>query len=126
MGSPTYAVFEEQQPARRTTVSYAAEEEEYESFAPQVKTEFSVVYVRFLQQCVDNIFFYDVNILSTIFQSMNHIIFNVIKFQQQCAGYHLVNKYKQTKINAPCRLHELQLRDAMGRVNFSVFLTIAK
>jgi len=39
--APTYAVFEEQQHARRTTVSYAAEEEEYESFAPQVKTECS-------------------------------------------------------------------------------------
>jgi len=37
----TYAIYKEQQPARKTPVSYAAEEEEYECFAPQVKTECS-------------------------------------------------------------------------------------
>ncbi|WVZ89269.1 hypothetical protein U9M48_035695 [Paspalum notatum var. saurae] len=37
--APTYAVFEDQPPVKKTTVSYASDEEDYESFAPREETK---------------------------------------------------------------------------------------
>ncbi|WVZ89837.1 hypothetical protein U9M48_036191 [Paspalum notatum var. saurae] len=37
--APTYAVFEDQPPVKKTTVSYASDEEDYGNFAPQKKTK---------------------------------------------------------------------------------------
>ncbi|WVZ81258.1 hypothetical protein U9M48_028651 [Paspalum notatum var. saurae] len=37
--APTYAVFEDQPPVKKTTVSYASDEEDYGSFAPQEETK---------------------------------------------------------------------------------------
>ncbi|WVZ58370.1 hypothetical protein U9M48_008649 [Paspalum notatum var. saurae] len=36
---PTYAIFEDQPPIKKTTVSYASDEEDYESFAPREETK---------------------------------------------------------------------------------------